>query len=115
MRRITSELRNQPTAVVVAEGATSSKLMPGLPPKPTAEKPRTPTTATIPLMMAFIVATFVVAVLSLLTLGFAGVILGIGLLMSAFIASQYLLWGWWLGAAIRRSDDEEDAPGDSDP
>ena len=64
--------------------------------------------AAIPLILAFIIACFAVAVLSLLTLGFAGVVLGVALLMAAFIAFQYLLWGWWLSDLIRKRQEEDE-------
>jgi Zn-dependent protease with chaperone function len=64
--------------------------------------------AAIPLILAFIIACFAIAVLSLLTLGFAGVVLGVALLMAAFIAFQYLLWGWWLSDLIRKRQQKED-------
>ena len=64
--------------------------------------------AAIPLILAFIIGCFAIAVLSLLTLGFAGVVLGVALLMAAFIAFQYLLWGWWLSDLIRQRQQKED-------
>ena len=64
--------------------------------------------AVISLILAFIVATFTIAVLSLLTLGFAGVVLAVAMLMATFIAIQYLVWGWWLGDWIRRQQDRNE-------
>ncbi len=58
----------------------------------------------VPLMLAFIVLSAAVAVLSFLTLGFVGVILASAFALAAFIGFQYLLWGWWLGPMIQQSE-----------
>lgn len=62
-------------------------------------------------ILAVITAALILATLSVLTLGFAGVVLGVSVAMAAFIALNYLLWGRWLGDYIRRQeagDDDED-------
>jgi hypothetical protein len=63
----------------------------------------------VPLLLAFIAVSAAVAVLSFLTLGFVGVILGLALALAAFIALQYLLWGWWLGPWIARREEAHNA------
>lgn len=68
-----------------------------------------PTKSFVPLMLAGILLTACLATLSLLTLGFAGVIVALALLLAAFIASQYLLWGWWLGKFIREREEAAEA------
>ena len=70
----------------------------------------------LPLLLALIVLSAVIGVLSFLTLGFVGVVLGLALLLAAFIALQYLIWGWWLGPWIARREssrfDSDAADGD---
>ena len=58
----------------------------------------------VPLMLALIVLSAAIAVLSFLTLGFVGVILALAFALAAFIGLQYLLWGWWLGPLIQASE-----------
>ena len=62
----------------------------------------------IPLVLAFILAGLVIAALSVLTLGFVGMVVAIVFGMAAFIALQYLIWGWWLGQAIRDDFEAEE-------
>ena len=62
----------------------------------------------IPLVLAFILAGLVIAALSILTLGFVGMVVAIVFGMAAFIAIQYLIWGWWLGQAIRDDFEAEE-------
>ena len=45
-----------------------------------------------------------VAVLSLLTLGFVGVIVAIVICLALVIGLQYVLWGWWLTAYLQRQE-----------
>lgn len=61
----------------------------------------------VPLLLAFIVLSAVIGVLSFLTLGFVGVMLGLTLVLAAFIALQYLIWGWWLGPWIARRESSQ--------
>ena len=61
----------------------------------------------IPLVLAFLLAGAVIATLSLLTMGFVGVIVAVVIGLAAFIALQYLIWGWWLGKVIREDDKSE--------
>jgi hypothetical protein len=65
----------------------------------------------LPILLAFVVLSAAIGVLSFLTLGFIGLILAMALALAAFIASQYLLWGWWLGPWIAR---RENAQNDAD-
>jgi hypothetical protein len=69
----------------------------------------------VPVLLALIFLSAVIAVLSFLTLGFVGAILGLALTLAAFIALQYLIWGWWLGPWIARREqlsDDARMPGD---
>jgi hypothetical protein len=58
----------------------------------------------LPLSLALLLLLAVLAALSLLTLGFVGVVIALVLAMGIFIASQYLLWGWWLGPYLRAQE-----------
>ncbi|MCP4190712.1 MAG: hypothetical protein GY768_08795 [Planctomycetaceae bacterium] len=58
----------------------------------------------LPLVLAFLLGGAVLAALSALTMGFVGVIVAVVFGMAAFIAVQYLIWGWWLGDVIRQDD-----------
>ena len=74
------------------------------------QPPETPPRAGsfIPLVLAFVLAGLVIAGLSVLTLGFVGMVVAIVFGMAAFIAVQYLIWGWWLGQAIRDDFEAEE-------
>ena len=74
-----------------------------------SQQPSNKPATAVSLILAFVLASLVVALLSVLTLGFVGVVVGIGLLMTAFIAFNYVLWGRWLGAYVRRREAEEEA------
>lgn len=63
----------------------------------------------VPLVLAFLLFGAVVAALSLLTMGFVGLIVAVVFGLAAFIAVQYLIWGWWLGNAIREDVEAEQA------
>jgi fatty acid desaturase len=72
----------------------------------------------VPLLLALVVLSAAIAVLSFLTLGFFGAVLGLAFALAAFIGLQYLLWGWWLGPWIERAErlreeerDRDDASG----
>ncbi len=56
--------------------------------------------SSLPVFMAAVILLAALAALSLLTLGFVGVIVALTLLLAAFIGFQYLLWGWWLGPLL---------------
>ena len=71
-------------------------------------QPKSPGGSFLPLLLAFILASAVIGTLSILTLGFVGVIVAVVACMAAFIGLQYLLWGWWLGQAIRDESEAED-------
>jgi hypothetical protein len=58
----------------------------------------------IPLLLALVVLSAAIAVLSFLTLGFFGAVLGLAFALAAFIGLQYLIWGWWLGPWIERAE-----------
>lgn len=58
----------------------------------------------IPVLMAAMLLLACVAVLSLLTLGFAGVIVAIVICLALVIGLQYVLWGWWLTAYLQRRE-----------
>ncbi|MDG2380920.1 MAG: hypothetical protein P8N76_04545 [Pirellulaceae bacterium] len=58
----------------------------------------------LPLVLAFLLGGGVLAALSALTMGFVGVIVAVVFGMAAFIAVQYLIWGWWLGDVIRQDE-----------
>ena len=58
----------------------------------------------VPLVLAFLLCGAVLAALSMLTMGFVGLIVAVVFGMAAFIALQYLIWGWWLGDVIRQDD-----------
>ena len=59
-------------------------------------------------MLVAIVSLVLAAVLTVLTLGYFGPILLIGLLVFLVIGLQYLLWGWWLERIYRNVPVESD-------
>ena len=76
-------------------------------PEPPA--PITPRRSVWPLVFAAILAVFASGVLLLLTLGMFGLMLAVAALVFMFVAMHYVVWGRWLGDAIRRDVAEEEA------
>lgn len=68
----------------------------------------------LPLSLALLLLLAVLAALSLLTLGFVGVVIAIVLALGIFIASQYLIWGWWLGPYLRAQEEARQSAEDRD-
>jgi hypothetical protein len=82
--------------------------------KPTPVQPPSPPqrNSWIPLAIAAVAASVVLAVLTVLTLGYFGPVLFIGAGIFAIIGLQYLIWGWWFERIYRSGplDLEEDEP-----
>ncbi len=74
------------------------------PPKPDERR----RTSWLPIVLVAIVSLVLAAVLTVLTLGYFGPILLIGLLVFLVIGLQYLLWGWWLERIYRNVPVESD-------
>jgi hypothetical protein len=58
-------------------------------------------TSWLPIVLVAIVGLALAAILTVLTLGYFGPILLIGLLVFLVIGLQYLLWGWWMERIYR--------------
>ena len=58
----------------------------------------------LPLFLASVILTSGIGVLSLLTLGYFGLIVVIAAFFTATIAVQYVLWGRWLTRYLSRND-----------
>lgn len=77
----------------------------------------------LPIGLAGCLATMAGVALVFLTLGFAGQIIAVALVLFAVVAFHYVVWGRWLGAMIRaevqaeeakRLADQADPPASSD-
>lgn len=85
------------------------KLEPPQKPAPpdSGKRDRSPMT----IILAGVVAVFLAATFSLLALAAIGpigiAVMGIGVVIFAVAGLQYLVWGWWLGPAIRRDAEAE--------
>jgi len=84
--------------------------MPPRPEKPSApEKPRP---SLLPLLLAGVLFVMVFVALFFLTLGWAGPVLVIGMLIFGMGAFHYVVWGWWLSGLIREQEaDAEESSG----
>lgn len=76
---------------------------------PEPPQPATPRRSVWPLVFAAILAMFASGVLLLLTLGMFGLMLAVAAMVFLFVAMHYIVWGRWLGDAIRRDVAEEEA------
>jgi fatty acid desaturase len=77
-----------------------------IPPKPDTD--RKPRTSLLPIALVAVVGLVLAAILTVLTLGYFGPIMLIGLIVFAVIGLQYLLWGWWFERAYRNVPIEAD-------
>jgi hypothetical protein len=69
-----------------------------------SEKPQTGRSSVVPLLLALVLLSAAIAILSMLTLGFVGVMVALAGALVAFVGFQYLLWGWWLAPLIERRE-----------
>ena len=70
-------------------------------------EPPTPVRSFVPIFLATIVLTTAMGILSFLTLGFFGVIVGVAIFFGLVIAVQYVIWGRWLSQYLAKRDDTE--------
>jgi hypothetical protein len=78
---------------------------PQRPPPPEQSRPKS---SPLSILLALGVLALACVVLFFLTGGFFGLVMVIAGVAFAFAALHYLVWGWWLGALIRRDAEEED-------
>lgn len=76
--------------------------IPTRPASPRAEEPRRRSWLGLGIMVAFLVGT-----LALLALLSPGLVLIVAAVLT-LVGLNYLLWGWWLGPALRREVEEEE-------
>jgi hypothetical protein len=86
-------------------------MQPERPIRPPPPEEAKPATSPLSILLALGVLALICIVLFFLTGGFFGLVLAIGGVAFGFAALHYLVWGWWLGALIRRDveDEEEEA------
>jgi len=78
----------------------SSKPVPPLPPSPDfGDKPRTSRWS---LVLAAITLLFLMTGLTIITLGYFGPVILLGIVIFGVIGLQYLLWGWLFERIYRR-------------
>ncbi|WP_425617525.1 hypothetical protein NA78x_001205 [Anatilimnocola sp. NA78] len=84
----------------------SPKPVPPLPPSPDfGDKPRT---SRWPLLLAGVALVFLLVGLTIITLGFFGPVVVLGIVIFAVIGLQYLLWGWLFERIYRRGKNISD-------
>jgi len=62
----------------------------------------------ISLFLAAIFFMMCAMALTLLTLGYGGIILAVVAALFGIILFHYLVWGWWLSALIEREDSDHE-------
>ena len=75
--------------------------------QPDSTDQRNPRRSILPISLAFLLLTIVGAVLVLLTLNIFGLVILVGAGMFVMVALHYLIWGWWIGDAIRHEETDE--------
>ncbi len=83
-----------------------------IPPSPPLSPPPAPEAGRgwLSIFLASLLGGMSLTILSLLTLGVFGVAAVVFLFLGLGIGVQYLIWGWWLGPALRRADADESSP-----
>ena len=79
------------------------------PPLPPTRPPKR--TALLPIVLALVVGLMLLITLSLMSFGFAALVAVVALSVFGLIGFHYVCWGWWLGNAIRRDLEMEEADG----
>ena len=86
-------------------------IRPAIPTPP--EKPHEPGVpgrgSLLPIALVAALGLACLVTLSIMSGGFFALVVAVAMAIFTMIAFHYLLWGWWLGEAIRRKQAEEEA------
>lgn len=77
--------------------------------QPPPEPPQQPLSksSNTPMILGILTGACALAGLSLLTMGYVGVVIAVVMGLFLIVALHYLVWGWWLGQLIHEDAQEK--------